>query len=626
MNRQQNKQKTTGAPRTKQTWKLLLCVFAIAGTLTLLAGTGILEKADLTASDALYQTPRASEEYIVLIGIDDRALEELGPYGQWGRDIMALVLKTLNQSDECHPAAIGIDVLYTGETGSEADNWLAEEAKKYGNVIVSCLAEYGSALAEGTDGEFYLDNSAIVNFNEPYAALKDAAGLGHINAMLDADGILRHHLLSIRLSDGREIPSLALALTEKYRSFHGLEPVTLPPTDSKGFWYVPFCGLPGSFYESISVSDILSGRRDPDYFAEKIVLIGPYTAGLQDSYLTAIDHAVPMYGVEFQANAIQSLMWGDSYKREVGRRFQLILLFAVLALGILGFWRRSVRFSTALWVFLCGGYLFLCRFLYDRGWILHVLWIPLGVTLLYVGCIAFNYIQAALERRQVTARFEKYVAPEIVREILKEGTDSLKLGGKPTRIAVLFVDVRGFTSMSEKLSPEQVVAVLNRYLTLISNCIMDNKGTLDKFIGDAAMAFWGAPLPQEDYIMMAVRAAAEMVKGSAALSEELRKLPELKDLPDLKVSFGIGIHAGPAVVGNIGSSKRMDYTAIGDTVNTAERLEANAKGGEILLSRAVTEELGDRIQITAFDKIPLKGKKDGFDVCKLVQINDTKIN
>ena len=231
-----------------------------------------------------------------------------------------------------------------------------------------------------------------------------------------------------------------------------------------------------------------------------------------------------------------------------------------------------------------------------------------------MGCLAFNYIQAALAKHRVTTRFKKYVAPEIVNEILKEGTDSLKLGGKLTQIAVLFVDVRGFTSMSEKLDPEQLVAVLNRYLGLISECILKNGGTLDKFIGDAAMAFWGAPLRDDDYVFKAVQAAADMAAGSAALAEELERLY------GRSVSFGIGIHMGPAVVGNIGSPQRMDYTAIGDTVNTAERLEANAKGGNIYISRAVAEALEGRIRVTPLGKIQLKGKEEGFEVFRMDEI------
>lgn len=594
--------------------RLLLWALAASAGFTLLMRTGVLDRPDLAASDALYQSRQASEEYIVIVGIDQRALEELGPYGQWGRDIMARVLDVLNQSPECRPAAIGLDILYTGETDPEADGRLAEAAGRYGNVVTACLAEFGTALVEPPDGDPYLDSHAVLCLDEPYAALKESGYIGHINAMLDSDGILRHHLLQISLPDGTAVPSMALALTEKYREFHGLEETALPPTDARGFWYLPFCGLPGDMSESISVADLLSGRREPEYFAGKIVLVGPYTPGLQDSYPTSIDHASPMYGVEFQANAVQALMRGDGYKQEVSDRLQLVMLFGAALLGIFLFRKRSVLFSTALWLLLCGGYILLCLWLYHMGWILRVLWIPVCITCLYVGSIAFNYIQAALERHRVTSRFKKYVAPEIVNEILKEGTDSLALGGKLTRIAVLFVDVRGFTSMSEKLEPEQLVAVLNRYLGLISQCILQNGGTLDKFIGDAAMAFWGAPLQQEDYVYKAVRAAADMAAGSAALSGELERLC------GRSLSFGIGIHVGPAVVGNIGSPQRMDYTAIGDTVNTAERLEANAKGGCIYVSRAVMEELKGRIQTTPLGKIPLKGKEEGFEVFRVEKI------
>lgn len=598
----------------KHIWKLPVSALGIALVLTLSAWTGLLDNADLRVSDAWYQSSRALDGSIVLVNIDQKALEELGPYNQWGRDIMAGVLAALNESAACRPAVIGLDILYTGVSAAEADAWLAEEAGKYENVVTACLAEYGSALVEGADRELYLDNASILGLAEPYPALRETTEQGHINAMLDVDGILRHHLLKIELPEGRTIPSLALAVAEKYRQYHHLEPLSLPPTDANGFWYLPFCGLPGAFHESISVSDLLAGRCDADYFAGKIVLIGPYAVGLQDSYLTAIDHASQMYGVEYQANAIQSLLWGDNYKQEVNNRIQLLFLFLLLFLGVLGFWKRSVWFSTTLWLVLCAGYLFLCRFLYNFGWVLHVLWIPVGITLLYAGCLAYNYIQAALERHRVTARFKKYVAPEIVNEILKEGTDGLKLGGNLTEIAVLFVDVRGFTSMSEKLDPEQLVAVLNQYLALISDCILKNGGTLDKFIGDAAMAFWGAPLRQEDYVMKAVQAAADMAAGSTALAEELQKRY------NRSVSFGIGIHMGPAVVGNIGSPERMDYTAIGDTVNTAERLEANAKGGEIYVSRAVAEALEGRIRISPLGRIKLKGKEEGFEVFKMEEI------
>ncbi len=600
--------------RKLKTLKTFGFALLAVGGLTLLAALGALDALDNTASDALYQSRNASDGEIVLIGIDDRAIEELGPYGQWNRDIIAMTLEALNQSEDCRPAAIGIDVLYTGESVPDLDSWLAEAAGQYGNVVTACAAQFGTAFQEDGEGGYYRDDFSVLAFEEPYAALRDVTVQGHINAMLDADGILRHHMLKLRLPDGTEYPSMALALAQMYHDHYGLGPVALPPVDARNFWYVPFCGEPGDFDESISVADLISGEISADYFAGKIVFIGPYTIGLQDNYITSIDHARQMYGVEYQANAVQALLWGE-YKREVGDGVQLALLFGVLLLGLLGFWRRRVRTAAVLWAALCGGWVLLCMGMYQAGWVLHVLWIPIGTTVLFAGSLAVNYIQAAAERRQVTNTFKRYVAPEIVNELLKEGTEALGLGGKLSTIAVLFVDVRGFTTMSEMLEPPQVVEILNQYLTLIADCILKNEGTLDKFVGDVAMAFWGAPLPQEDYIMRAVQAAADMVNGSKALSEEL--MAQF----GRTVSFGIGVHVGEAVVGNIGSPQRMDYTAIGDTVNTSARLEANAPGGTIYISRAVADALEGRIRTTSLgDTIKLKGKKEGFEILTMDEI------
>ena len=165
---------------------------------------------------------------------------------------------------------------------------------------------------------------------------------------------------------------------------------------------------------------------------------------------------------------------------------------------------------------------------------------------------------------------------------------------------------------SEVLSPQQVVAILNKYLTLTSSCIMKNGGTLDKFIGDATMAFWGAPLPQEDIIFKAVKAALDMVEASESLGKELL------DTYGRTVSFGIGVHYGPAVVGNIGADVRMDFTAIGDTVNTSARLESNAPAGKILISKIVADALEGRIEVTSLgSEIKLKGKSDSFEIFRV---------
>ena len=233
-----------------------------------------------------------------------------------------------------------------------------------------------------------------------------------------------------------------------------------------------------------------------------------------------------------------------------------------------------------------------------------------------VASVALNYLHAQRERQRVTDTFGHYIDPAVRDQLLSKGAEALELGGRTCEIAVLFVDVRGFTAMSEALDAQNVVEIVNRYLTLTTDCIMKNHGTLDKFVGDCTMAIWNAPVEQDDPVYLACQAAVDMVAGSEALGKELM------ERYGRTVSFGIGVHYGPAVVGNIGAPKRRDYTAIGDTVNTAARLEANAPGGTILISRAVADILGDRAECTSLgDSIRLKGKAEGFEVIRLDRLH-----
>lgn len=354
----------TGGERKKPGRKEIFLFLAIAAILTLLAASGISYKAEQALADVWYQSSRALEGNIVLVGIDQKALDVMGPYQQWDRTIMADTVEALNQSEDCRPSVIGIDVLYTGETEPEADGRLAAAAAKYNNVVCACAAVFGNRLTENEDGSYYMDRFSVIDFDEPYEELKHAAGLGHINAMMDQDGILRHHLLKLRLPDGNMVSSLALLTAEKYAESTGHSFLQLPPTDSKGFWYVPYSGATGHFAPVISIADILSGEIDPQFFNKKIVLIGPYAAGLQDSYLTAIDHASPMYGVEYQANALQALLEGN-LKKEAGNGWQLGALFVAGFVGAAVFWRRRTVISTAIWLLVSCGYLALCRWLYS---------------------------------------------------------------------------------------------------------------------------------------------------------------------------------------------------------------------------------------------------------------------
>lgn len=580
----------------------------LSALFAVLSLTGLLYQPDQMLADWLYQEPKVLDGNIFVIGIDDRAMEDIGPYQTWGRDVMAMALEALNADPDCRPAVIGVDVLYTGESDPEMDAYPAEAAGAYGNVVVASVANFDAQLVTEEDGDFYMQDYAVASYEEPYAALKAVTAQGHINAMYDQDGVLRHGILQIDLPDGRRVPLFAYAIYQKYAQATGL-PIELDvPTDSRHRFYVDFSALPGGFYDGVSVADLLSSDFPAELFADAIVLIGPYAPGLSDYVTTAIDRASLMYGVEYQANMIHQMIHQD-FKREIPNSVQGAVLFAIAFACLWAFISGTLLLSTLLWGAVAGGSVVLCRVFYSAGWVVHPLWLPLCVTVFYVSAVAVNYVRASLEKRRISETFKRYVAPEIVGELLKEGTDALGLGGKLCDIAVLFVDIRGFTTMSEVLTPQEVVSILNRYLSLTTDCIMKNQGTLDKFVGDCTMAIWNAPIAQEDYVMKACRAALDMVEGSKALSQELL------DRFGRTVSFGIGVHCGSAVVGNIGAEMRMDFTAIGDTVNTSARLEANAPAGKIYISREVVDRLGDRIRTTSLgDGIALKGKSQKLEI------------
>lgn len=597
--------------------QILISILSSAAVTLIIAATGVLSRLDQWVQDAWFQQPKALDGETIVIGIDDDSLEQIGPYNTWDRSVMASALEVLASDPANKPAVVAIDTLYAGETDPEADAKLVEAADKLGNVVVASFANIGTR-AVFENGRAYYDYNAVLGYDEPFEALKNVTYQGHINAMYDADGILRHSILFIKPDGVNKVYSMAYTAAKLYSDANGLT-LSEPETSSRGNFYVSFSALPGGYYDGYSFADLLNGEIDPDDYAGKIVFIGPYATALQDAYFTPIERAAQMYGVEYQANVVQALLDGN-YKKEVGKLPQALVLYAVCAIAFFIFQKLNIKKSSiiaALLIIIGAGstYLAYNAKIGGIGHVLHPLWIPAGVLILYVASIVIHYVRSALEKQRVTRTFERYVAPEIVSEILKEGIESLTLGGKTCDIAVLFVDVRGFTTMSERLSPEKVVFILNKYLTMASDCVERNRGTLDKFVGDAMMAFWGAPLPQEDAVYNAVKTAKEIVEGAARVSDELKE--EIGE--ELRV--GVGVNFGPAVVGNMGAEKHMDYTAIGDTVNTAARLEANAPGGKVYISRAVADELGDRITYTSLGAtIKLKGKADGFEVLELTSI------
>ena len=595
----------------KQEWMIKLAVAAAVSALfCLIAGLGALDYLDNVASDALYQHEGVTDGEILVVGMDQKALDELGPM-PWPRSYMAKAIEYLNSDPENKPAVIGIDALYDGTSANpEDDAALVKAAKDGGNVVVAAFATIGSQLIVDGDN-FYVDPNYVKNWDEPFDALKEVASIGHINAMADTDAVLRKALLGYEVPGKGYVPSFARVVYEKYCEAKGMEPNPMPKTQGN-FYYVNFTKRGGGYYDGrISLADLVNETVSTKHFAGKVVLIGPYTVGMQDSYRTSIEHAAPMYGVEWLANLVENFRDGF-YPREAAKALQLVLLFFICFGALLFFYDRHILPALVAEIAAVILWVVICVIAYRCQVILHVLWVPVFVTILFIASVALNYLRAASEKRRIQNTFGHYVDPAIMKSLLEQGASALELGGKLYNIAVLFVDVRGFTTMSENLDPPTVVEIVNRYLTLTTECIIKNHGVLDKFVGDCTMAFWNAPIEQEDPVYWACCAAMDMVEGSKALGEELQARF------GRSVSFGIGVNWGPAVVGNIGAPRRMDYTAIGDTVNTSARLEANAPGGQILISRAVADVLGDRAEVTSLGStIRLKGKAEGFEILRL---------
>lgn len=317
-----------------------------------------------------------------------------------------------------------------------------------------------------------------------------------------------------------------------------------------------------------------------------------------------------MNGVEVQANHINALLEGRTF-REIP-----VWCVGVLSGVIVGgyvFWafRRSFPVGMAGGGGLALAMILAAKWMYGQG----VYWrcmIPfMGIVMAALARVILEYVAERNRKRKILNVFRTYMAPQVVEELSKSRNFQMELGGREREIAVLFVDIRGFTAMSERLSPKEVVGILNQYLGKVTEAIFRNEGTLDKFIGDAVMAVYNAPLDVPDYWRKAVNTGLDIVESIQQMNEELKR--EF----GVEIACGVGIHCGRAVVGNIGCEYRMDYTAIGDTVNVAERLESIAKAGQVLLSEEMYGHVKQEYSARFLGAQDLKGRADKINVFSL---------
>lgn len=572
----------------------------------LLTITSLFSDLDYIVRDNLFQVPRGIRSDIKIIGIDAKTLEAYGPIQTWSRDKYAELINTLNVDENTKPYVIGFDILLSGNI-DEGDNDLVEAASKYDNIVVVSRLVYSNKWETNQDGVVYYPVEGVIS---PYSELLEVTDTGYSNVAQDSDGTVRR-IIPTETYNGITYQTFSKVMYDKYCESTGITPNAIP-TDKTGRTIINYSGKPGN-YEYISMVDVIEGRIDPRVFSDSIVFVGAYDPEMQDNFNVPNGGSSNMNGVEIHANIFQSYMQGRFAVN--GSPYLLALITALVAMLLHIIFRKiKIWQSVILLVVSIGAEVGILVAVNNNGYSFSVIYFPLVIILSFIYSLGINYLLESRKKKKVLNAFRKYVAPQIVEEIAKKGDFEIKVGGENRDIAVLFVDIRGFTTMSEALEPEQVVEILNEYLTLTTKSIFDNSGTLDKFVGDATMAVFNSPFDLENYEYKAVCAAMDIVKGGEAIEEKFQKRF------GRSVGFGVGVNCGPAVVGNVGCEFRMDFTAIGDTVNTAARLEANAKKGQVLISDVLYERLKDRLEVSEVGEIPLKGKTKGVFVYEVKKI------
>ncbi len=574
-------------------------------------------------------------EGIVIVAIDDKSVERIGRW-PWDRSKLASIVETLSGNGA---KVIMLDIILSEPSSN--DEVLAKSIKKAKSVILPIVFEFRGELKKVEDDLLFDNAFSFVRKEDKFKVFppvkakgvlmpvrsfsESACALGHINMFSDEDGVLRREVLAVEY-EGEIYPSIALQVFRVYLDLPkesliliATEGVQLGksfiPTDFWGRILIHYYGPHGTF-KYISASDVIEGKVKKEDVFGKIVLVGASAAGLYDLRVTPTSAQMP--GVEKHAAVIASLIKGD-FIFPVPKYVNLLLIFLT---GILfSYFISKLKAISGLALalsfvalVLVGNYYF---FSFQKIW-LDSSYSVSNILIIYLVVLAYRYATEERYAKRIRAIFSSYVTEKLVEELIKN-PELVKLGGERREVTVLFSDVMGFTSFSEKHSPEEVVAMLNEYLGEMSEAILSWNGTLDKFVGDEIVAFWGAPLKQENHAELAVRCAIEMVQRLRKLKEKWKR--ENKPVLDA----GIGINSGEVLVGNIGAEgKKMDYTVIGDHVNLGARVEklTRSYNANILITEFTLEKIKKLIEEGAFssveirrvEKVTVKGREKPVEI------------
>ncbi|MCI3922760.1 adenylate/guanylate cyclase domain-containing protein [Paenibacillus sp. TRM 82003] len=549
------------------------------------------------------------DERIVVVGIDDESLEAIGRF-PWDRRVYVDLLHMLNQPGY-EPSSISFDISFDEASDPEADAAFAEALAQYDNVVFPVVNILEDVRREVTVAKGdYLQSYDV---RMPYDMFAGHVRKAHINANIDSDSVIRKTWLQIQGPDGTVYPSLALNAAQmagvdasKY-----INNDWIAGNSAKSEIYIDY-NVASDEFLSVPVLYVLMGEIDPELFKDATVLVGFNAVGFEnDNGSVPVEREMKL--VYAHANIINQLMNG-TVATQADWFVTIGLMLALLALTWWFAWKLKTTYSVILFALLTAGLFGLQYAIYGQSKTYIDVVNPFFVLLFtYILNVS---IKSYLENKQknfITKQFGRYISPELVKEIATTNLE-IKLGGINKELSILFLDIRGFTTLSEKLKPEEVVDFLNEMFDLITNKALDNKGTIDKFIGDAAMLLFNAPLDVENHPYCAVKTGWDIQQGMVEVRQRIQ------ERHGVTVNCGIGIHTGEVVVGNIGSYLRVDYTCIGDNVNTAARIESQTTAGQILVSEATYERTKDLFEYNFVGERMMKGKTVGVKLYEVLGV------
>ena len=597
----------------------------------ILISLNVFESWEFKASDTLYLDENRASEDIVIVSIDPKSIDEgagLGRFQDWSREYYA---QTLLNIQEFEPKVVGVDLLFfeysRGVSGFSLENLLSDEAAATAEIetelnrytvpylhpedqkLVETLNMYPDTVLAST---VFLNPEHEETWNyeallEPIFKLESSENFGIAKVVPDDDGVIRR--VPMYFSDYQTSEIKDSFDVKVVKNALNLDQLSIPLQN--GEMIVNYFGPPYS-YNYISFVDAFNGDIKASDINDKIVLIGVSEETLKDSAMTPLSKITPTPGVEIHANVIQTVLDQQFLENQTNLSTFLVVCLIVL-ISVFIFMYLPLYVNIPYLLVFYGIYYLVAKNMFTKGLILAILVPFLAVLTAFIATYLYRFFTEKKRAREMKSAFSHYVSKDVVEKISKT-PEMLKLGGQKQVVTVFFSDIVGFTSMSEKMPPEQVVSQLNEYFSVMTRIIFDNKGTLDKFEGDAIMAFYNAPLSDKYHAVHACNTALQCRK----VLTKLNQLWKEKGKPML--DFRVGINTGEVIVGNIGSKERFDYTVIGDSVNLASRLEGANKeyGTRILVSEDTYNLVKNYFIFREIGLFEVKGKEKPVKVYELV--------